>query len=250
MIQFIVILNKSEHFILYSANQQLEKVKTKQKMAQTSEDCFFNIEQILCKMSAQKLSSFVTTLAINSEQITNKSRRDLKYVITKTLEEKLDDEERTEEQKCEVFRQILEDLNCYNDETNTGNSNQPKKDSTQKHGDTAAVGEHNQTSRGNGNLSPLLRELNQRTSLLRKELKIKGQIVEAHQIDKLISLIHQIKEAQEAGYDESEIVNSVIRAMSPSLTWRNGLETTSNLSLQHLLQFLESQFEEKSATDL
>ena len=173
-------------------------------------------------------------------------------MITKASEEKLDDEERTEEQKCEVFKQILEDLNYYNDETNTGNSNQPKEDSTQKHGDTTTVGENNQTSRGNGNLSQLLRELNQRTSLLRKELKIKGQTGEAHQKDKLtyVSLIHHINEAQEASYDESEIVNRVIRAMSPSLTLINVLETTSNLSLQCLLQFLDSHFEEKSATDL
>ena len=52
------------------------------------------------------------------------------------------------------------------------------------------------------------------------------------------------------GYDESEIVNSVIRGISSSLTLRNVLETTSNLSLQRLLQFLESHFEEKGATDL
>ena len=38
--------------------------------------------------------------------------------------------------------------------------------------------------------------------------------------------------------------------MSPSLTLRNVLETTSNLSLQRLRQFLESYFEGKSATDL
>ena len=101
-------------------------------------------------------------------------------------------------------------------------------------------------------MSPLLGEVNQRTSLLCKELKIIGQIGEEHQTDKLtnVSLIHQINEAQEAGYDESEIVNSVIRAMSPRLTLRNVLETTSNFSLQRLLQFLESHFEEKSATDL
>ena len=83
---------------------------------------------------------------------------------------------------------------------------------------------------------------------------------EAHHRDKLIyvSLIPQINEAQEAGYDESEILNSVIRAMnmSPNLSFRNMLETTSNptsnikLHLQRLLQFLESNFEEKSATDL
>ena len=127
-------------------------------MAQTSEDCFFNIEQILCKiMNADKLSLFAATLSITSEQVKSKSRRDLKYVITKTLKEKLDDEERTEKQQYEVFKQLLEDLNYYNDDITTGNSNQPKEDST-----------------GNGNLSPLSRELNQRTNFLRKELKIKG----------------------------------------------------------------------------
>ena len=158
----------------------------------------------------------------------NKSRKDLKYVTAKTLEEKLDDEERTAKQKCEVFKQILEYLNYYKDDTTTGNSNQPKEDSTQKHGDTTTVGEHDQTSRGNGKLSPLTYEPNQRTILLRKELKSKGQIGEAHQRDKLtyVSLIHQISEPQEAGYNESEIVNSVIRALSPSLTFRNVLEST------------------------
>ena len=68
-------------------------------------------------------------------------------------------EQRTEEQKCEVLKQILEDLNYYNDDTTTGNSKQPKRDSTQKHDDTTTVGEQaeitDQTSRGNGNFSPL-----------------------------------------------------------------------------------------------
>ena len=115
MTEFVVIFDESEHFTLYSANQQREKIKTKLEMAETSEDClFFNIEKILRKINADKLSLFAATLSITSEQIKNKSRRDLKYVITKTLEEKLDDEKRTEEQKCGVFKQILEDLNYYN----------------------------------------------------------------------------------------------------------------------------------------
>ena len=37
--------------------------------------------------------------------------------------------------------------------------------------------------------------------------------------------------------------------MSPSLTLRNVLETTLNISFQRLLQLLESYFEEDSATD-
>ena len=36
---------------------------------------------------------------------------------------------REQKSKCEVFKQILEDLNYYNDETNTGYSNQSKVDS-------------------------------------------------------------------------------------------------------------------------
>ena len=63
-------------------------------------------------------------------------------------------------QKCFVFKQILVDLNYYNNETNTGNSNQPKEESTKKNGDTTTVDEYDQASRGNVNLSLLLRKLN------------------------------------------------------------------------------------------
>ena len=41
--EFVVIFDESEHFTLYSANQQREKIKTKLEMAETSEDCFFLI---------------------------------------------------------------------------------------------------------------------------------------------------------------------------------------------------------------
>ena len=47
-------------------------------------------------MNEEKLRLFAAMLSITCEQIKNKNRRDLKYVITKTLEEELDDEERTE----------------------------------------------------------------------------------------------------------------------------------------------------------
>ena len=38
--------------------------------------------------------------------------------------------------------------------------------------------------------------------------------------------MHQINEAKATRYDQDEIVNGVIRAMVPSLTLRNILETT------------------------
>ena len=65
-----------------------------------------------------------------------------------------------------------------------------------------------------------------------------------------MSLMHQINEAKSAGYDQDEIVNEVIRAMVPSLTLRNVLETTIDLNLDRLLSFLEAHFEEKSTIDV
>ena len=62
--------------------------------------------------------------------------------------------------------------------------------------------------------------------------------------------MHQINEAKSAGYDQDEIVNEVIRAMVPSLTLRNVLETTVDLNLDRLLSFLEAHFEEKSTIDV
>ena len=48
--------------------------------------------------------------------------------------------------------------------------------------------------------------------MLRKELKIKGQIGEANQKDKptYVSLMYQIDEAKEAVYEESETVSNVM----------------------------------------
>ena len=62
--------------------------------------------------------------------------------------------------------------------------------------------------------------------------------------------MHQIRDAQAAGYKEDEIVSSIINCMVPSLTLRGVLETTPNLSLAQLLQFLEVHFNESSGEDL
>ena len=109
------------------------------------------------------------------------------------------------------------------------------------------------TDDGEGNAS-VLRELGvlKKTSLLRKDFKIKGQIHEVGQRNKIsyVSLMHQINEAKLSSYDEEDIINSVIRAMTASLTLRNVLETTPHLSLKKLMQYLEAHFDERSATNL
>ena len=62
--------------------------------------------------------------------------------------------------------------------------------------------------------------------------------------------MHQIKNAQQAGYEESEIVSVVIGAMIPSLTLRNILETISNLSLAQLQKYLQSHYGEQNPSNL
>ena len=79
-----------------------------------------------------------------------------------------------------------------------------------------------------------------KTSLIRKNFKIKGQIGEVGQRDKIsfVSVMHQINEAKSSGYDEEDVINSVTRAMTPSLTLRNVLETIPHLSFTKLMQYL------------
>ena len=101
---------------------------------------------------------------------------------------------------------------------------------------------------GEGKMN-ILRELDvlKKTSLLRKEFRLKGSIGEAGQKEKLtyVSLVHQINQAKAAGYDQDEKMNEFIRAIVPSLTLRNVLEITTNLNLDRLLSFLKAHFEEK-----
>ena len=91
-----------------------------------------------------------------------------------------------------------------------------------------------------------------KTGVLWKELRIKGQVGEASQKGALsyISLIHHIKCEQEAGYEENEIISTVIGAMIPSLTLRDVLQKISNLSLAQLQKYLQSHYGEQNATDL
>ena len=194
------------------------------------EGLFFKVEGLLCKQDVEKLKLLAAISGIDGDQIkTSKGRSDLKYIIVEVLEGKLDEEGKTDEEKCDIFKHMIEDLKFYNGDHETAQADQ-KEDGKK----TAFGADSNTDNNGQGNnFSPILPDLNLRTSLLGKELKIKGQIGEANQKYKLtyVSLMHQIDEAQEAGYEESKIVSSVIRAMIPSLTLRNVLESTQNLSL-------------------
>ena len=70
--------------------------------------------------------------------------------------------------------------------------------------------------------------------------------------DKLsyINRLKQIEEGQEIGFNDKEIVSSVLRAINPGLYLRNALETMRNLTLDRLTNFLQYHYVKKSTTDL
>ena len=88
--------------------------------------------------------------------------------------------------------------------------------------------------------------------IFRREFKIKGQIGLPGDENKLsfISLARQIESGLERGYEESEVIESVIRAISPGMPLRSYLESTPDLNLARLRQILRSHFRESNATDL
>ena len=89
-------------------------------------------------------------------------------------------------------------------------------------------------------------------SLLCREYKLSGQIGEPGQTEKLtfVSLMHQIDSGLKRGYKESEIVDAVIRAISPHSSLRSYVETLNDLSLAKLRRILRVHYREKAASEV
>ena len=74
-------------------------------------------------------------------------------------------------------------------------------------------------------LGAYVSSVNMRSSLFRREFRIRGSIGEAGQSEKLnfVSLANQIDSGLRKGYDEDEIVDGVIQAISPGSHLRSFL---------------------------
>ena len=65
-----------------------------------------------------------------------------------------------------------------------------------------------------------------------------------------ISLVRQIESGLERGYEESEVIENGIRAISPGMPLRSYLESTPDFELSKIKAILRSHFREGNATDL
>lgn len=87
---------------------------------------------------------------------------------------------------------------------------------------------------------------------MRREFRVFGQIGEAGQKEKLsyTSLNNQIESGVRKGYGEAEIIEAVIRAVSPGLPLRELLEIKRDLTLSTLKTILRGHYKIDSSSDL
>ncbi len=109
-----------------------------------------------------------------------------------------------------------------------------------------------QTKKGNEHSVHELPGAEHKASLFRRDFKIAGQIGEPGQPEKLayVSLIHQIDASLKRGYDESEVVEAVIKAISPNSSLRSYILTLPERSLKKLRKILRVFYQERNAADL
>ena len=90
------------------------------------------------------------------------------------------------------------------------------------------------------------------TSASRRQFKVNGQIGEPKQKDKISfsSLARQIQTGLAQGYSENEIVDGVIRSITPGLVLRSYLEAYKDLTLDRLKKILCSHYGVKNTSEL
>ena len=89
-------------------------------------------------------------------------------------------------------------------------------------------------------------------TILKRELRITGTISALGQKDQVsfISLNRQIEAALAKGYTVREIVDAVIRSISPILPLRSYLEAISEINLPTLHRIIRAHYQEKNSSEL
>ena len=194
------------------------------------EDLQLLLESNICKLSCEKLEELAEHLELPISTYTVKS----KLVISKLVRDKMSDgiESRgTAEMKREYMCGLQNFL-------------------ADKPPPLAEVAENSEgkTKDSEGKKVPVV-DVNK---IFRREFKIKGQIGVHGDENKLsfISLVRQIEAGLERGNEESEVIESVIRAICPGMPLRSYLESTPDLNLASVRQILRSHFREGNATDV
>ena len=166
------------------------------------------VDEKICVQTLETLRKLGNKVGLQKKDVEAASRRNLKRWIGNIVEEKVDDGDAEDEAKKKYLLDMLKSLKnltindvsgSNNDESELAATDNTNKIDTKEKCVMPALQD---TDDEEGNVS-LLRELGvlKKTSLLRKDFKIKGQIGEIGQRDKIshVSPVHQINEAKLSG---------------------------------------------------
>ena len=202
------------------------------------------VESRLFEQDEKGLAEMIGLLGIDDD-LAGKSKMQRIKIITKTIDSKMAGDEKE-------ARACLEQLLAFV----TGNV--PPLEEVEQKPAASGVKTEKQSSdggpkqeKGVEDILSQLAKTKSSSSLLRREFKISGQIGEPGQTEKLtfVSLMHQIDSGLKRDYQENEIGDAVIRAISPH-SLRSYVDTLSDLSLAKLRRILRVHYREKTASEV
>ena len=203
------------------------------------ENLQLRLESEICGLSVEALSKFAQHVEVNVEGLR-------KIQISKKVREKI-------ESKLEVSEDKKALLEGYFDQVNP----EPPPLEVEDNEVATSSETNNEAQVKKSNTEPASKDPASKINVdlaraLKRDFKIFGIVGGDRQKDCLsfVSLSRQVDAGVKAGYHESEIVEAVIRAVSPSQKLRSYLEMMDNLSLIRLKQILRAHFKEKTGTEL
>ena len=95
-------------------------------------------------------------------------------------------------------------------------------------------------------------QLDNLKTLLRSDFRIAEMVAPQGQKDQLsfISLNRQIEDGLQRGYSVREVIDAVIKCISPSLPLRDYIEAMRETGIDAILKILRAHFQEKNASEL
>ena len=210
------------------------------------EELDLKIEESVLSLDINELATLANKLALKQEDIEGKSRRVLSKLVRKTIDTNVDKYE-SFQKKVEYLEKLQETLNI---------EPPPLEEPEENVDDTtgSVVGSQSTTSKETVSKVDKVASGNQASpfAVYRRELKIVGIVGPESQKDRLsfVSLTRQVESAKAKGHTESEVIEAVIRAISPTLKLRSYVKTMEGLTLKKLLQILKAHYKQKSAAEL
>lgn len=203
------------------------------------------LEGTLYKLAPKQLDELAVHLEVPLGEYTGKSHLTVIGAIRTQLAKTLDSFDREEEKK----KTLLAILNFIADEPPPLDGGEDSKQDVKPAAIKDIKPPVDDEKSGETEPKPVNLDM---SKLFRRDFKIKGQISSPGEGNQLsfISLARQIESAISKGYQESEVVDAVIQAISPGLPLRSYLESTPELELPRLRQILRSHYRERNATEL